>query len=66
MSSAMKYLQGLRFPATRLEALRHALSRGADERIVGALRRLPEREYWSLDGLASELDRSHPRARRVA
>ena len=66
MSYPKKYLEQLRYPANRLEALRHALSRGADDRMVGALRRLPEREYRSLADLEGELDSAHARGRRPA
>ena len=65
MSSPKQYLEGLRYPATRLEALRHALSRGATDRTVGALRRLPDREYWSFEDLAAHLERSQPERRAV-
>jgi len=66
MSSPKKYLEGLHYPATRLDALRHALSRGADDRMVGALRRLPEKEYWTFEYLTAELERSSRAARRAA
>jgi len=66
MSFPKKYLEGLRYPTTRRDALRHALSRGADDRAVGALRRSAERDYWNFDDLSAELERSTQRSRRAA
>lgn len=42
-----KYLAGLRYPACKHNVLVCALQRGADERVIGALRRIPDRWYES-------------------
>jgi hypothetical protein len=65
MSLPKRYLEGLCYPATRLEALKHALARGADDRTVGALRRLPNRYYRNFQDLAAELERA-AKVRRAA
>lgn len=66
MSFPKKYLEGLRYPTTRRDALRHVLARGADDLVVGALRRLPERDYWNFADLLGEIERGAPRIRRAA
>jgi hypothetical protein len=66
MSFSNKYLEGLCYPTTRRDALRHALSRGADDRVIGTLRRLAERDYWNVADLSAELERSTQRIRRAA
>lgn len=50
-----KFLGGLRYPATRAEAVRWARRRGADEKIVAALRALPERRFDSPIALSCAL-----------
>lgn len=42
-----KYLAGLRYPARKHDAVHCALERGADEQVLGVLRRIPDRWYPS-------------------
>lgn len=42
-----KFLGGLRYPVSRSEAVRWARRRGADDKVVAALRALPERRFES-------------------
>ena len=50
-----KFLGGLRYPARKDEVLERARERGADERVMGALRRLPDRPYDSPIAVSREV-----------
>jgi hypothetical protein len=40
-----KFLAGVDYPARRDELVSHAKSRGADEKVLDLLKRIPDREY---------------------
>ncbi|MHA6794346.1 DUF2795 domain-containing protein [Pseudonocardia bannensis] len=40
-----KFLRGMDYPARRDELVRHAEQQGADQQVLDALRRIPDREY---------------------
>lgn len=48
------YLQGVSFPAQKADLVEFAESHDVDERVLGELRRLPEREYADMEDVASE------------
>jgi hypothetical protein len=53
-----KFLGGLRYPARKEQVLERARERGADEHVLGALRRLPDdRAYDSPISLSREVSR---------
>ena len=53
-----KFLGGLRYPARKEQVLERARERGADEQVLGALRRLPDdRAYDSPISLSREVSR---------
>jgi hypothetical protein len=43
--SVKRYLEGLDFPVTRREVIRHARDRNADEKLLSALDNLPDIEF---------------------
>ncbi|MEV0397392.1 DUF2795 domain-containing protein [Polymorphospora rubra] len=45
LSAARPYLDGLEFPASRQEMIRHALRNGADRPVLDLLRTLPDTDY---------------------
>lgn len=50
-----KFLAGLRYPARKEQALERARQRGADPNVLGALHRIPDREYDSPVALSREV-----------
>jgi Protein of unknown function (DUF2795) len=40
-----KFLAGVDYPVRRDELVSHAKSRGADEKVLDLLKRIPDREY---------------------
>ena len=53
-----KFLGGLRYPARKPQVLERARQRGADEQVLGALRRLPDdRTFDSPIALSREVGR---------
>lgn len=52
-----KFLGGLRYPAAKAQVLERALQRGADEQVLGVLRRLPESAWDSPISLSREISR---------
>jgi hypothetical protein len=52
-----KFLGGLRYPARKHEVVRRAQERGADEQVMLALLRLPDRPYESPIVLSCEVGR---------
>jgi hypothetical protein len=52
-----KYLAGLRYPASRQQVVSRALERGADEQLIGVLRRIPDRWYPSPVALSQQVGR---------
>ena len=50
-----KYLKGMRYPASRDAVIRKAEESGADERILGALQKLPETEFSSPNDISQAL-----------
>jgi len=53
-----KFLGGLRYPARKEQVLERARQRGADEQVLGALRRLPDdRAFDSPIALSREVGR---------
>ena len=61
-----KYLAGLRYPARKHDAVHRALERGADEQVLGVLRRLPDRWYPSPVELSREVGRPVAEPERAA
>jgi hypothetical protein len=53
-----KYLSGLRYPACKAQIVNRALQKGADERVLGVLRAIPERWYPSPVALSGQI--GHP------
>jgi hypothetical protein len=55
-----RFLRGLRYPASKSDAIEHAMRRGAGEDVLGALRALAEGVYESPTSLAASMaaDRS--------
>lgn len=52
-----KYLAGLRYPASKTQVVHRALERGADEQLLGVLRRISDRWYTSPIALSREVGR---------
>ena len=52
-----KYLAGLRYPAAKAQVLERARQRGADQNILAALERLPERAWDSPVSLSRDVGR---------
>jgi hypothetical protein len=48
-----KYLSGVDYPATKEQLVEHARSRGADERVLEALNRLPDGQYDGPNAVSS-------------
>ncbi len=55
---AQKYLSGLDYPAGKGEIVERARSQGADEEILGALERIPDREYDGPNAVSEEVAKS--------
>jgi hypothetical protein len=53
-------LEGVPLPARKERLLAYARAQDAEERILAALRSLPEREYRALDEVGEELARVQP------
>ena len=54
-------LEGAPLPAGKQQLVEYAQQQGADQRIVGALRALPDREYRYLDEVGEELAPVQPK-----
>ena len=52
-----KFLGGLRYPARKSQVLERARQRGADEDVMAALRRLPDRAWDSPISLSRDVGR---------
>jgi hypothetical protein len=50
-----KHLSGIDYPASRDELIEHARKKGADDGILQALRRLPDREYDGPNAVSKEI-----------
>ncbi|HEV7824175.1 MAG TPA: DUF2795 domain-containing protein [Mycobacteriales bacterium] len=50
-----KALGGMDYPAGKDEIVKHAQEHGADEKVVDALRKIPDREYEGPSGVSKEL-----------
>jgi hypothetical protein len=50
-----KYLSGVDYPAGKHDLVRHAEQQGADERVLRALRSIPERRYDGPNAISKEL-----------
>lgn len=47
-----KFLGGIRYPATKQQLMEHARGNQADDKALGTLRAMPEREYSSPDDVS--------------
>lgn len=52
-----KFLGGLRYPARKAQVLERARQRGADEQVMAALNRLPDRAWDSPISLSRDMGR---------
>jgi len=50
------YLQGIDFPAGKADLLAFAESHEVDARVLGAIRRMPDREYTDMEDVAAQAD----------
>lgn len=50
-----KYLDGLEFPVTRREVIRHARDRKADEKLLNVLGDLPDIEFQARNEVTNRL-----------
>jgi len=50
-----KHLKGMGYPATREDVIRKAQESGADERILAALKKLPETQFNSPNDISQAL-----------
>ena len=50
-----KALSGMNYPASRDQLVQHAKSSGAEEPIVRALSKIPDREYEGPSGVSKEV-----------
>lgn len=57
-------LEGVRLPATRAELERHAREAGADDAVLAALGRLPDRRYGRIDDVGELIAPTHPHEER--
>ena len=53
-----KYLSGVDYPANKDDLVRHAESHGADDRVLEALRSIPERRYEGPNAISKEIAHS--------
>ena len=50
-----KALGGMNYPAQKQEIIEHARQQGADEEVISALERIPDREYDGPSGVQKEI-----------
>jgi Protein of unknown function (DUF2795) len=60
-AEAQVVLEGIPLPAQKQELVEYAQRQGADQRILGALRGLPDREYRYLDEVGERLASVQPK-----
>jgi hypothetical protein len=53
-----KYLHGLNFPADKENVVKHAESNQADNKVVGALKKLPPGVYKNINDIAAKIGAS--------
>jgi hypothetical protein len=53
-------LEGVRLPATRAELERHARDAAADDEVLAAIARLPDRRYGRIDDVGELIAPTHP------
>jgi hypothetical protein len=63
-AEAQIVLEGTPLPAQKQELVAYAQRQGADQRILGALRALPEREYRYLDEVGEQLASVQPKPKQ--
>ncbi len=51
-----KALGGMNYPAGKQAIVAHARQRGADEEVISALERIPDREYDGPSGVQKEIE----------
>ncbi len=51
-----KALGGMDYPAGKQELVEHARQQGADEEVISALEKIPDREYDGPSGVQKEID----------
>lgn len=50
-----KYLAGMDYPASKDTLVRHAREKGANQELLDALDRIPDREYEGPSGVSKEI-----------
>ncbi len=51
-----KALGGMDYPAGKQQIVEHARQQGADDEVISALERIPDREYDGPSGVQKEID----------
>jgi hypothetical protein len=52
---AQTFLGGIDYPASKEDLVEHAEAQGADEEVLDALRRIPDREYDGPNAVSHEI-----------
>jgi Protein of unknown function (DUF2795) len=60
-AEAQTLLEGVPLPADKQKLIDYAQQQGADQRLLGALRELPEREYRRIDEVGEQLAPVQPK-----
>jgi uncharacterized protein DUF2795 len=63
-AEAQIVLEGAPLPAEKAALIEYAQRQGADQRLLGALRELPDREYRYLDDVGEQLAPVQPKSKR--
>jgi hypothetical protein len=57
-----KHLQGIDFPCSKQDLIRHAKQHGLDQSVLDMLERLEDREYESMKEVMKEYGKNYPKA----